>query len=91
MTLKEALAALKKAGTAQNRKVYGRHGVKGEMFGVSYATLGSLKKKIKLDHVLAVQLWKTGNHDARVLATMVADPAAATGKEIDAWVKDLDS
>lgn len=91
MTLKEAFAALKKAGTAQNRKVYGRHGVKGEMFGVSYAALGMLKKKIKLDHALAVQLWKTGNHDARVFATMVADPTAATGKEIDVWVKDLDN
>jgi len=89
MTLREVLAALKKAGTAQNRKIYGRHGVTGKMFGVSYATLGMLRKKIKLDHELAVQLWKTGNHDARVLATMVEDPAVTTGEDIDAWAKDL--
>jgi hypothetical protein len=31
---------LKASGTAQNRKVYRRHGVVGEMFGVSYAALG---------------------------------------------------
>ena len=75
MTLRETMKALEKAGTAQTRKIYGRHGVTGPMYGVSYATLGQLKKKIKTDHALAEQLWATGNHDARILATMVADPA----------------
>jgi 3-methyladenine DNA glycosylase AlkD len=47
------------------------------MFGVSYAALGKLKKQIKQEHALAEALWETGNHDARVLATMVADPRKA--------------
>ena len=73
MTTDQALAALRKAGTAQNVKVYGRHGVKGDAFGVSYAELGRLHKTIGTDHGLARALWATGNHDARVLATMIAD------------------
>jgi len=62
-------------GTAQNRKVYARHGVGEDMYGVSYSNLGKLRKSIKRHHALAEQLWATGNHDARVLATMIADPA----------------
>ncbi|TDJ79552.1 MAG: DNA alkylation repair protein [Planctomycetota bacterium] len=77
------LAAL---GTAQNRKVYGRHGVQDTMYGVSYADLGKLKKAIQVDHALAESLWKSGNHDARVLASMIADPARMTGAKLEEWV-----
>jgi 3-methyladenine DNA glycosylase AlkD len=90
MTIDEAMAALEQAGTAQNRKVYARHGVGEKMFGVSYAVLGKLKKAIKTDHQLAKGLWSTGNHDAQVLATMVADPQAMTSKQIDDWIKGVD-
>lgn len=88
MDAKQALKALEAAGTAQNRKVYGRHGVKGPMFGVSYAELGKLKKRIGTDHGLALELWKSGNHDARVLAAMVADPERATARQLEGWLKD---
>jgi 3-methyladenine DNA glycosylase AlkD len=85
------MATLEAAGTAQNRKVYARHGVSGEAFGVSYAELGKLKKAIKTDHDLARELWATGNHDARVLATQVADAKAATPAELDSWAGEADS
>ena len=88
MTLNQAMAALKKAGTAQNRKIYGNHGVDGDMFGVSYAEMGKLAKSIKTDHELALELWDTGNHDARILATMVADPVRLTSRQLDAMVRD---
>lgn len=91
MTKTEAIKELRANGTAQNRKVYRRHGVQGEMYGVSYAALGKLKKKIKIDQPLAEQLWATGNHDARVLATMVADPGKMKLSTLDAWVKDADN
>ena len=91
MTLSEAMAALEAAGTAQNRKVYARHGVKSPMFGVSYANLGKIQKKIKVDQALAEQLWATGNHDARVLATKIADRAAIRASTLEAWVRDLSS
>lgn len=91
MTLAQTLAALARAGTAQNRKVYARHGVRGDQHGVSYAELKKLKKTIGTDHALACTLWATGNHDARILATMVADPAALGSRELDAWVRDLDN
>ena len=85
MTLKQALGALKKAGTAQNRKIYGNHGVTITMYGVSFAELKKLKKQIGTDTDLARQLWATGNHDARILACMIAGnddlAALAHGKD----------
>jgi len=91
MTTTGTLKELESMGTAQNRKTYGRHGVAGEMYGVSYANLGKLKKKIKVNHELALELWATGNHDARVLATMIADPEQMKASTLDAWVRDLDN
>jgi 3-methyladenine DNA glycosylase AlkD len=84
------MKTLKSMGTAQNRKVYRRHGAREKMFGVSYANQNLLRKKIGQDHDLAKKLWATGNHDAMVLATMVADPEEADARLLDEWVKDLD-
>lgn len=91
MTPAQALAALEQAGTAQNRKVNAKHGVGPAQCGVSYAELKKLAKAAGCDQALAVGLWGSGNHDARVLATMVADPAAFTAPELDAWARDLDN
>jgi 3-methyladenine DNA glycosylase AlkD len=85
MTPAEVMEALEAAGTEQNRKVYRRHGAQDPMFGVSYAVLGTLKKRIRCDQALAEALWQTGNHDARILATMVADPATVAAATLDAW------
>ena len=89
MTSREVLKELKALGTEQNRKVYARHGIAGDMYGVSYANLTKFKKKIKKDHKLALSLWASGNFDARVLATMVADPSQLKSTELEAWSKDL--
>ena len=85
------MAELEAAGTAQNRKVYARHGAADPMFGVSYAELGKIAKSIKTDHALARQLWDSGNHDARVLALRVADPAALNGSLASRWLGDVDN
>ena len=37
-----------------------------------FANLGKLKKRIKIDHNLALELWNSGNVDSMTLATMVA-------------------
>ncbi|MFQ5710121.1 MAG: DNA alkylation repair protein [bacterium] len=89
MTQEEVLKQLQEFGTVQNRKVYRRHGVGEDLYGVSYANLGKLKKRIKTDHELAIKLWQTGNHDASILATMIADPAKATDEHLESWVQDL--
>lgn len=91
VTLVEVLHELESAGTEQNRKVYRRHGVTGNSYGVSYAVLGQLQKRIKRNQPLAEQLWDTGNHDARILATMVADPDHLTRDQFGAWIREADN
>lgn len=85
MSYRTIMAGLRTMGTEQNRKVYARHGVGEKMYGVSYANLGKLEKQIGTDHALAEKLWASGNHDARVLATLVADPERLTSGTLDAW------
>lgn len=91
MTTRDVLKKLEEMGTAQNRKVYARHGVGEAQYGVSFANLRALGKKIKTDHPLARELWASGNHDARVLATMVADPQALGARDLDDWSRELDN
>jgi 3-methyladenine DNA glycosylase AlkD len=85
MPLAAAMTALEHAGSEQTRKTYRRHGALDPMFGVSFATLKTLVKRIGVDHELALSLWKTGNHDARTLAVKIADPQAMSAKDLDAW------
>lgn len=90
-TVPKILKELEKLGTAQNRKTYGRHGVTGEMFGVSYANLKILEKRLKKEGAacLASELWAAGNHDGCVLAAKIADPTAMTQKLANQWVRDV--
>ena len=91
MTKTETMQELRANGNEQTRKTYRRDGIRGKMFGVSYAALGKMKKKIKMDQSLAERLWETGNLDARALATMIADPGTIRVGTLNAWAKDLDN
>jgi len=91
MTIQQAVEELQMLGTEQNRKVYRRHGAREKLYGVSFANLRKLKKQIKTDHELARRLWATGNHDGRILATMIADPAETTAALLDSWKDGLDN
>lgn len=69
-----------------------RYGIKpGKAYGVSIPNLRSMAKEIGTDHDLALELWDSGIHEARILAGMIADPDTTTERLADAWVKDFDS
>jgi 3-methyladenine DNA glycosylase AlkD len=59
--------------------------------GISAPVLHSLAKRIGKDHSLAVELWTTGNHEARILATLIGESERVTGAEMERWVRDFDS
>jgi len=88
MSLAETMRNLAKAGNAQARKTYARHGAQEPMFGVSFATLKTMVKRIRVDHELALALWDTGNHDARVLAMKIAEAAKITPMDLDRWARE---
>src|SRR5258706_561335 len=91
MNLHETLDALKSAGKEQTRKTYRRHGAGEDCYGVSTPDLTSLQKKIRQDHALAGELWASGNPEAPILATMIADPKKLDGATLDGWTASLAS
>ncbi|MBM4068872.1 MAG: DNA alkylation repair protein [Planctomycetes bacterium] len=88
MNAREILVTLKKLGKPQTAAVYKRHGSGDNVFGVLTSEIAKLQKMIKVDHVLAGALWKTGNAEARILALQVADPTKLTRADADGWIAD---
>ena len=78
MTAPEILSVLKKAGKPQTAAIYKRYGTGDNVFGTLTSEVGKLQKKIKVDHALALELWETGNAEARMLAVQIADPQKVT-------------
>lgn len=60
-------------------------------YGISAPVLHTLASRIGKDHRLARQLWTTGIHEARVLATLIGESEQVTAAEMDRWARDFDS
>lgn len=87
----EMLKTLRTYGSAKNLESATRFGITGrEMLGVSIYDLRRIAKGIE-DHNLALELWQSGIHEARMLASMVDDPAQVTLAQLEAWVVEFDS
>ncbi|MEI9976049.1 MAG: DNA alkylation repair protein [Ignavibacteriota bacterium] len=59
--------------------------------GVPVTILRRMAKEAGRDHMLAEQLWNSGIHEARIVATLVDDPALVTARQMDRWAGDFDS
>ena len=53
--------------------------------------LHTLAKRIGKDHRLAQEIWATGVHEARILATLIGEPEKVTAAEMELWARDFDS
>lgn len=61
-------------------------------YGVSIPNLRQIARRAgKKQHDLALCLWETGIHEARILAGMIDDPAQVTDEQLEHWVRDIDS
>jgi 3-methyladenine DNA glycosylase AlkD len=59
--------------------------------GISIYQLRPLAKEIGRNHPLALELWQSGIHEARILASYIADPKLMSDAMIEAWAQDFDS
>jgi 3-methyladenine DNA glycosylase AlkD len=87
MTLKETLAQLKALGDEKVKAQNKKRGAGDDQFGVKLGDIRTLAKKIKINHELAMELWDTGNVDARFLATLVIDVKKLSNADINRMVK----
>lgn len=63
----------------------------GKALGVSIPQLRDVAKKVGKSHNLAQELWETGIHEARILASMIDDPAKVSEIQMEKWADDFDS
>ena len=90
--VKYALEWLKKRGSQKNRDGMARYGIVAKkVYGVSMTTMKSLAKELGRDHALSQALWKTGWYEARMLASLVGDPACVTPTQMEKWAKGFDN
>jgi 3-methyladenine DNA glycosylase AlkD len=87
MTLEETLARLESLGDENVRLRNKKNGAGDNQFGVRLGDIRNLAKEIKTDHALALELWETGNIDARLLAILLMKPKNLSAEEIDRMVR----
>lgn len=90
MEIKEIINEFKLNGSEKNlegMKSFGINALNG--FGVPIPLIRNLAKKIKKNHGLALKLWETEIHEARLLASMIAEPEKVTKSQMNKWVKDF--
>jgi len=86
------LAELKALGSEKGRIGMARFGINMDRaFGVSMTAMRPLARKHRRDHALALALWDTGHHEARILAALIDDPKQVTRRQMDSWASDFDS
>ncbi|MEP0323398.1 DNA alkylation repair protein [Bauldia litoralis] len=86
------LAELKGLGSEKNRLGMARFGIEtGRAFGVSITILRPLARRLGRNHDLALALWASGFHEARLLAAFIDEPKKVTRDQMNAWASDFDS
>lgn len=92
MTFEKILKDLKSRENSKNKIGMARFGINTEKsFGISVKYLREIAKKIGKDHNLALELWESGFHEARILATIIDEPDKASKTQIKKWIKDVNS
>lgn len=90
MKTREVLAQLKALGDEKVRARNRRNGAGENQFGVQLGAIRKLAAKIEADRALALELWETGNVDARLLAILLLKPEDLSRAELDRMVRSAD-
>jgi 3-methyladenine DNA glycosylase AlkD len=90
--LNEVLDRLRSLGDPKAAAGAARFGIDvPDLWGVCAPDLRRVAKEIGPDHSLAAQLWRTGVHDARILAALIDDPTEVTPAQMERWARGFDS
>jgi 3-methyladenine DNA glycosylase AlkD len=91
-TVEQVLQKIKDKARPDQLEGMARFGMTADQrLGVSVPDMRKIAKEIGKDHKLALQLWKTGVQEARIVAAMVGEPDKLSEEEMEAWVVDINS
>lgn len=83
---------LKSKAQPENLEGMTRYGIPPEQrLCIPVPDLRKLAKEIGRDHKLALDLWRIGIGEARILAAMIDEPDKLTEEQMEDWVKDINS
>ena len=83
----QIIKILQSNSSEESKKGMARYGISVEnAFGTGIPLLRTIAKEHKKNHELALQLWKTGYHEARILASIIDDPLKVDENQLDFWV-----
>ena len=92
MEVEEVLNLLRKKASPRNVRGMARFGMSAQgRLGVSVPEMRRIARLAGKDHRLALALWKTGIAEARIVASMVAEPDKVTARQMETWVVGIDS
>lgn len=93
MDHKEVIKKLGKLKNPKNVEGMARFGIRPEsrVLGIPIPVTRKLAKEIGKDHKLALKLFDSGIHEARILAGFIEDPEKVTERQFEKWVKSFDS
>jgi len=92
ITLEYIIDEIKRRASPKAVSGMARFGIQtGTALGVSIPQLRDLAKRAGTDHELAQKLWKTGIHEARILASMIDDSTKVSEAQMEEWAADFDS
>jgi 3-methyladenine DNA glycosylase AlkD len=90
MSAEEVIKLIKEKSTPAYLSGMARFGIdSSKALGTPLPELRKIAKSIKKDHELALALWDTGIHEARIIASLVDDPAMVTPAQMDSWTNDF--
>jgi len=91
-SVKDVLDKLQSKAQPEQLKGMAKYGITVERrLGISVPDMRKLAKEIGRDHKLALDLWRTGIAEARIVAAMVGDPVKLTEEQMEDWVKGINS
>jgi 3-methyladenine DNA glycosylase AlkD len=88
----EVLGRLRELGDPQAAAGMSHFGINPESaLGIKIPVLRGMAKELGKDHELALALWASGVHEARILASMIDDPKLVTEEQLERWAADFNS
>jgi 3-methyladenine DNA glycosylase AlkD len=87
MSISEITDKLQLMGKEMHLEKMQRFGIPTDRaYGISMPDLRRFAKEIGKNHGLALQLWDTGKHEARILASLVDKHQEVTPEQMEDWV-----
>jgi 3-methyladenine DNA glycosylase AlkD len=92
MQYNEILQELRSKRNNESLRGMAKFGINtAKAYGISIPDLRKMARRIGKNHELALKLWASEIHDARLLAGFIDEPEKVTERQLEDWVRSFDS